>query len=1613
MMKKKHWISSVVLAAALCASTGLSSGLLIDMKTETASADSSLQVFDENNIVLTAATITDPHIGYVNSTLGVDNAVKFNTTLSVLKDWAGEDGIDMFISAGDNTQNGIATEATAFMDILAEYLAPTEVPALITHGNHDVYWSLPAGSTETLIRRGGFYEIYNQYGVYNHDVGMGQEDTEEDRTAAINQASSRGNRHLEVNGYHFLAVDINSYGNGKNDLIDVTETWLKDKLDTISANNPNEPIFVVSHTPGMNTIYGSITADAGFGDITKDDDTALWGGSVELDAILQNYPQVINISGHTHYASNHDLAIMQTSYTSFTPGGAADLVANKDTVETANGTIPDARLRSQAALVQIDKDNNVRITRIDCVKNEEIGEAWIIPAPQEDGSHLEPYSYKRGETNEAPVISVENFSTYTDRANRVVVNYKATDDGLVYSYRLTLRDSEGNIISEVTKLSPWIDYPNPDDIPDTLSYIFEGVTYDSLYTVEVVAIDCWAKESEAVTKNITDSAFEVLDSTSSLNGSDETLSYDISTKTGTVNIFNDTNTTTDSVTKWFSYQMGDMVTTKSEPRALAGLAAQYTVTYTDISTLGIADSHWVGVAFKVDNYYLYYRVGSTISYGGYDYLGLGKDESSPFGYATSSSGAIRPLTTQVVTEENPSAKIVFTFVPKVGVTNGLFTVTVNGVLVGTYDYDSTSLPQMGLYAGENTANISDASIKILKATGWHRGFDVLEMEDVSFDNSASTHLSYDLDTKTGTANASGTTTEKFFTYEMPEYVNTNTGVKPLAGMSVEYSVEFSDIGVLDTIADTSYVGVMFTVDGYTTKYRVGSKLNYGASDYFWLGKDESSPFGYATSSSGAIRPLTSLVVTEDNPSAKIVFIFTPKVGDVSGSYSITVNGVSVGTYVYESTSLPTMGLIVGKNTADISNASIKILGALSPVEDLDILEEDGTTFDNSSNLSYDVATKTGTANASTATTEKFFTYDMYDYVDTATGVKPLAGMSVEYSVEFSNISVLDTIADTSYVGVMFKVDGYTLKYRVGSKLNYGGSDYLPLGTDVNSPFVTDTQSGNKRPLTSVVVTEENPSAKIVFTFVPKVGDVNGSFTITVNDKVVGTYIYESTSLPQMGLLVGKNTANISNASIKVLGALDWYKGLDLLQQENATFDSNALLMYYTDDNIGIANSPTSVTQKYFNYDVGEYAETVTGLRATSEYTAVYSVLFSNIEVLDKADTAYIGVLFKVDGYEMKYRVGSLISYGGYDHLSFEGGMDSPFVSEGQSTTRRDLTQQVITEENRSAKIVFTFVPKVGDVNGSFTIVVNDVTVGTYVYESTTFPVMGLQVNKNVARISNASAMLYGDAIGWHQTDTELNLTGDTTATAGTKQTVTATLAPAEGWTSVPTGYVQFYLNGNAISKAKLENGVATATFLAMENGEVTAEYMGDVNYYSDESAYEYTVSVTDVLETIGARMLFAERSGLRFENLINQEYLSGLDSLVEAGEIQGYSMGTLMLPEKGLGENEELTHDTTYVRDVVRTTWASDTSTETMKGFSAVLLGIPVQNKTAVIRARAYITIQVSGTESYTYYADYCDRSIAEIADAIIETEGEYESLKPTYQQIVDMYATISFEEVQ
>jgi len=448
-MTKFKKMLCVCLAALLCLG-------MVPMSVSAAGEDA--PAFNESEIVFTFANLSDTHIGY-----GSNDEI-LRKTLTTIKKYA-PNGIDAVLFNGDQTQDGTKEQAQLFASILKDAFDVTKVPMIVTHGNHDVYWS-------GCMTRAEFVDAYGS-DMYLFDKDM--------------TSIYKGNRHVEINGYHFISVDIETFMPNYNTLSADTETWLKNTLDRIVGQDPDSYVFVSCHSPAKDTVYGSMSDDIkGTGD---------WGASAELDSILKNYPQVILFAGHTHYGINLETNINQSTYTQINSGSASDIEFDM--------IIPENRRSfSQGMIVDVDKDNNIRITRIDLAKDMVIKTPWYIDAYKADGSSLTRYSKEtRLESNRAPQFPA-GIEVIEVSGTELRIDFKsASDDDMVFYYEIEVLNESGAKIASKTVVTPFYNDPQLTNMPKSYSTTFTG-EFKYPYTVKVRAYDCYYQYTEVTQKMV-------------------------------------------------------------------------------------------------------------------------------------------------------------------------------------------------------------------------------------------------------------------------------------------------------------------------------------------------------------------------------------------------------------------------------------------------------------------------------------------------------------------------------------------------------------------------------------------------------------------------------------------------------------------------------------------------------------------------------------------------------------------------------------------------------------------------------------------------------------------------------------------------------------------------------------------------------------------------------------------------------------------------------------------------------------------------------------------------------------------------------------------------------
>ncbi len=266
--------------------------------------------------------------------------------------------------------------------------------------------------------------------------------------------------HLVINGYHFISISGTYDGVKWHDAYTKeVQAFVKASLDEAVADDPKKPIFTFRHLGYTKTNRGG----------------RLWGTPV-MREMMNDYPQVINFSGHSHCPLNDPEAIDQTDFTTVDTGCFLDIDAMRD--------------YAHCLLVEVDANSAVRIRPIDAVNCVFFDTEWTV----EEAWDKSKFKYTKARADAAP-------TPYFEGGTKIEV--EATDDGLtltipqakcdgerVREYLVQLVDAEDNELTKVKVSSGFPGLTMPESVKCTVKELPEVP-----YRIKVTAIAVWEKMS--------------------------------------------------------------------------------------------------------------------------------------------------------------------------------------------------------------------------------------------------------------------------------------------------------------------------------------------------------------------------------------------------------------------------------------------------------------------------------------------------------------------------------------------------------------------------------------------------------------------------------------------------------------------------------------------------------------------------------------------------------------------------------------------------------------------------------------------------------------------------------------------------------------------------------------------------------------------------------------------------------------------------------------------------------------------------------------------------------------------------------------------------------------
>ena len=313
----------------------------------------------------------------------------------------------------------------------------------------------------------------------SHDGGtMSRKDVHERYTALTGNSPDF---HTVINGFHFIGLSASEDDNVHYD--DGQIAWLRAQLEEATAVDPAKPVFVMHHEHVRNTVYGSSDFEG-------------WGETYFTD-VLNDFPQVVDFSGHSHYPLNDPRSLWQGAFTAVGTGAVYYSEFTVDDVRTVHPD--DSRRTSTCWIVEADEDNRVRLRGLDIPAQEYLCE-YILDNPA-DPANREYTPERRAAASLPPAFSegaavkVKRLAGNTDLT---VPAARSTDGMEIVLYRAAAYSADGEEAAATWTIPCYYRAVEQKTVSLRLSGLAKGT-----YEVRVVAETAYGVQSEPLTATVT------------------------------------------------------------------------------------------------------------------------------------------------------------------------------------------------------------------------------------------------------------------------------------------------------------------------------------------------------------------------------------------------------------------------------------------------------------------------------------------------------------------------------------------------------------------------------------------------------------------------------------------------------------------------------------------------------------------------------------------------------------------------------------------------------------------------------------------------------------------------------------------------------------------------------------------------------------------------------------------------------------------------------------------------------------------------------------------------------------------------------------------------------
>ncbi len=402
---------------------------------------------------------------FIGSDVHISNTNAASKFEHVLDSFADIDENAAVLLVGDLTNYGLQSEYDSLNEVINNSAMADKT--VFSMGNHEFYGGTQERFEENLGQPAN--EI-----LYYSSTGVSSETMPDDLAATVVVISAS-----DYNGDYTAQYDL-----------------LKEALETSNAKNPNAPIIIMGHHGIQDTAYVTNEWYGYYGEGSENDMTAL----------MEQYPQVIHISGHSHATSEDARSIWQEKgYTAIQDGTLSSYFENESgKINPSSGeysTYPeDYTIATQGLRLDVLDDGTVKIYRMNFLNDEYMyeDEPWVFNVSSQD----KPYTLQaRTEQSVAPHFSSDAQVTAEASGTSAVVTFPRAEENsnanvdMIHEYKITLTNTQTN---EESVYRIFGDYYLAEK-KDNFNVTIKGLDAETEYSIEVCAVTSFDKESEAIT----------------------------------------------------------------------------------------------------------------------------------------------------------------------------------------------------------------------------------------------------------------------------------------------------------------------------------------------------------------------------------------------------------------------------------------------------------------------------------------------------------------------------------------------------------------------------------------------------------------------------------------------------------------------------------------------------------------------------------------------------------------------------------------------------------------------------------------------------------------------------------------------------------------------------------------------------------------------------------------------------------------------------------------------------------------------------------------------------------------------------------------------------------